>query len=109
MTNTLNKIMHNGDEYLIPQYSVVKITLPSANWSNNEQTVSATGVTATNTIVVSPLPTSMSDYTDWGVIYTAQGTDSITFTCSTTPSNNIEVNVVILAEAQSTPTPPSPW
>lgn len=95
MTNTLNKIMHNGDEYLIPQYSVVRVTLASADWSNDEQTVTVAWVTADNTIVVSPVPTSMSDYTSGGIIYTAQGTDSLTFECTTTPSNDIDVNVVI--------------
>ena len=96
MTNTLQKIMHDGDEYLIPQHTVIKVTLTANWWSNDEQTVTATGVKATNTVIISPVPTSMSDYTAWWVIYTAQGTDSLTFECTTTPSNDIDVNVVIL-------------
>lgn len=101
MTNTINKVIHNGDEYLLPQYSVVKVTLESGNWANDEQTVTVQWVTSSNTIVVSPVPSSMSDYISWWIYYSAQGTDSVTFTSTTAVVNDIEVNVVILAEAWS--------
>ena len=70
--------------------------LTVAGWSNNTQTVTVTGVTATNTVFVSPAPASASDYASAGIICTAQGTDSLTFVCQTTPTNNLTVNVVIL-------------
>lgn len=96
MTNTLNKIMHNGDEYMLPRQKALVITLTSAGWTNNEQTVTATGVTATNTVIVSPDPASMTDYTDAGIYCSAQASNSLTFVCDTVPSNDIDVNVVIL-------------
>ena len=106
MTNILSKIVHNGDEYMLPRQKALVITLTSAWWSNNEQTVTATWVTANNSIIVSPVPTYMSDYTDAAIYCSAQGTDSLTFTCDSTPASDIEVNVLVLsAEAWSTPTP----
>jgi hypothetical protein len=96
MTNTLNKIVHNGDEYELPKQSTLTVTLASANWSNNEITVTATWVTASNTVIVSPDPSNISDYTSNWVYCSAQGTNSLTFTCDTAPSNDIDVNVVIL-------------
>lgn len=96
MTNTLNKIIHNGDEYIIPQQKALVITLTSAGWTNNEQTVTATWVTANNSIIVSPVPTYINDYTDAKIYCSAQWTDSLTFACDTEPSNDIDVNVVIL-------------
>ena len=70
--------------------------LTVAGWSNNTQTVTVTGVTATNTVFVSPAPASVADYASAGINCTAQGTDSLTFTCTTVPTNAITVNVVIM-------------
>ena len=126
MTNTLNKIMHNGDEYLFPEWfspdnawttndvltktaggyewsapsgwsSTITVTLTSAWWSLNSQTVTATWVTASNTVIVSPDPSDYSDYTDAEIYCSAQGTNSLTFVCGTTPSNDIDVNVIIIS------------
>lgn len=96
MANTLNKIIHNGDEYEIPTPKTITVTLASASWSNDEITVTATGVTATNSVIVSPVPSDISDYTSAGIYCSAQGTDSLTFSCSTTPSTDIAVNVMII-------------
>lgn len=71
-------------------------TLAVADWSSNTQTVTVTGVTASNIVFVSPAPASASDYASAGIICTAQGTDSLTFTCTTVPTNAITVNVVIM-------------
>lgn len=71
-------------------------TLAVADWSNKTQTVTVSGVTATNTVFVSPAPASAADYASAGIICTAQGTDSLTFTCTTTPTSAITANVVII-------------
>ena len=73
------------------------VTLAAADWSGNAQTVTATGVTASNTIFVGPAPASSADWATGGVLCTAQGTDSLGFTCTTTPTNDITVNVSILS------------
>ena len=81
----------------IPTISPITVTLTSAWWSSSTQTVSATGVTASNTVIVSPAPANISDYADNGVYCYSQGSGTLTFKCSSTPSSNITVNVVILS------------
>ena len=71
-------------------------TLSSANWSSNTQTINVTGVTASNNVIVAPAPASQSDYTAAGIICSAQGAGTLTFTCQTTPSSNLTVNVLII-------------
>lgn len=83
-------------KYVDDKKSTITVTLAAANWSSQSITVSATGVTASNTLIVSPDPSDFSDYTDAVIYCSAQGTNSLTFVCDTTPSNDIDVNVVIL-------------
>ena len=77
--------------------SSITVSLVVANWSNNSQTVTATGVTASNNVIVSPAPASIDNYVAGGIKCTAQGSGTLTFTCTTTPSTAISVNVVILS------------
>ena len=87
------------DEELAKKQDVINtitVTLASASRSNDEITVTATWVTATNSVIVSPVPSDISDYTSAGIYCSAQGTDSLTFSCSTTPSGDIDVNVMII-------------
>lgn len=90
----------NGQTWAITwlqnQHSVLTLTLESASWSNNSITVSATGVTASNTVIISPAPSSFSDYTDASIYCSAQWSWTLTFTCNTEPTNDITINVVIL-------------
>lgn len=91
--------MNNNTEYEFPVWaSVDTITVTLESWDriNDEQTVTATWVTASNTVIVSPDPTSMTDYTDGGIYCSAQGNNSLTFTCTTAVVNDIDVNVVII-------------
>lgn len=76
--------------------TALSLTLAAVNWSNNSITVTATGVTASNNVIVSPAPASQSAYTTAGVICTAQASDSLTFTCTTTPSSDLTVTVLII-------------
>ena len=72
------------------------ITLTSAGWSSNTQTVNVTGMTATGVVMVSPDPTDQSAYTSAGIICSAQAAGTLTFTCDSTPSNDIDVVVVMM-------------
>lgn len=72
-------------------------TLTSAWWSSNSQTVSVTGVTASNTIIVSPAPADIGDYAEKWVYCSAQGNGTLTFDCDTAPSGDIVVNVLIMS------------
>lgn len=71
-------------------------TLAVADWSSSTQTVTVSGVTATSVVFVSPAPASASDYASAGILCTAQAANSLTFTCTTTPTNAITVNVVCM-------------
>jgi hypothetical protein len=76
--------------------TALSLTLAAANWSNNTITVTATGVTASNNVIVSPAPASQSAYTTAGVMCTTQAADSLTFTCTATPSSDLTVTVLII-------------
>ena len=56
-----------------------------------------TGVTASNTVIVSPAPSDIGDYADCGVYCSAQGSGTLTFGCDTAPSGDIVVNVLIMS------------
>lgn len=77
--------------------STITVTLASANWSNNEITVTATGVTASNTVIVSPAPADINDYAINSVYCSAQGSNTLTFSCNTEPTGDIDVNVLIMS------------
>ena len=70
-------------------------TLTTAWWSSKSQTVSVTGVTASNTVIVSPDPANINDYALNSVYCSAQGSGTLTFSCNTVPSSAITVNVLI--------------
>ena len=75
--------------------SKLTLTLASSSWSNNTITVTATGVTASNDVFITPAAASVTDYAAAQIYCSAQGADSLTFTCVTAPENSITVNVMI--------------
>lgn len=74
----------------------VSITLKAAGWSNNTQTVSVTDIAADSAVVVSPEPESFEAYNEAECRATAQGAGTITFSCGSTPSGALTVNVMII-------------
>ena len=77
------------------KYINTTISLPVASWSNNEQTVSVTGVTADNLVQVSPAPASFVKYAECGIYCSAQASGQLTFKCGTVPTEVLSVGVVI--------------
>lgn len=76
----------------------IAITLTTSGWSSNTQTVTVSGVSASETAqLITPMPkiTSQSAYYEAGIMCTNQGTNSLTFTCQTVPTSNLTVYVVI--------------
>ena len=74
------------------------VTLTAANWVNNQQTVTVTGISATETDqLIQPVPAtaSLGEYTSCGILATGQEANSLTFTCSDVPTNNLTVYVVL--------------
>ena len=75
-----------------------KVSLNPSGWSNNTQTVTVSGVSATETdqlITPTPAIAFQDVYYESGIMCTGQGTNSLTFTCQTVPPENIVVYVVI--------------
>jgi len=71
-------------------------SLPVASWSSNAQTVSVSGVTASNTVIVTAAPASYVHYNECAVRCTAQAAGELTFTCTDTPESALTVNILIL-------------
>ena len=71
-------------------------TLPVAGWSDKSQTVTVTGVTTTNNILVMPQKASSEDYYTAEVEAIVQATDSLTFVCETVPTAALIVDIIIL-------------
>ena len=78
-------------------YKVIQVTLTSAWWSSNGQTVTATWVTATNTVIISPDTSSFSSAISSWIYCSAQSNNSLTFTCTEVPSDNITFNIIIFS------------
>ena len=76
--------------------STASVTLTVAGWANSTQTVSVSGVTATNHVVVSYAPASKDDYTAADVYCSGQGSGTLTFTCGEVPASDLTANVLIL-------------
>lgn len=74
----------------------VKITLPVASWANKSITVNVAYVTANNNVLVSASPESREAWNDSEVYCTGQAQGTLTFSCSSTPAEDINVNVVVL-------------
>lgn len=70
------------------------VTLTVAGWSGNRQTVSASNVTTSNIVWVSPAPASFTAYGKAGIYASAQAEGTITFICSKVPTEAIDVEVV---------------
>ena len=65
-------------------------------WSNNAQTITVAGITATDTVVVSPAPASFTAYTSACVYCSAQADGTLSFACEDVPVDDLTVNLLIL-------------
>lgn len=71
------------------------LTISVADWNGGTTcTKTVSGLTATSVVWVAPDNASQSDYLTAGVYASSQTTDTITFTCSTTPTSSLTVNVI---------------
>lgn len=80
----------------VPGKTKITVTLNASSWSSNQQSVTASGVTADNDVIISPASGSHDAYGEAGVRCTGQTNNSLTFTCTEKPSSNLSVNVLIL-------------
>ena len=78
--------------------STTTVSLGTTGWSNNSKTVNVTGVTSSNTVIISPAPADSDAWAEADIVCTAQGSGTLTFGCDTVPSTNLTANVLILTE-----------
>ena len=76
-------------------YSTVAVSIPTSAWSGTTATVNVTGVTASNDVIVAPAPASTTAWASAGIYCSAQGAGTLTFTCSTAPSEAVTANVMV--------------
>ncbi len=97
-----NSLLVNGNARIVNGtlvggvYTTASATLTTAGWSSNSQTVSVTGVTASNLVIVTPAPASSTAWSTSGIACTGQGAGTLTFSCEAVPTAAISVNIVIL-------------
>lgn len=73
----------------------IQISLVAAGWASGEQTVAAEHVTATNTVIVAPIPAHQDNYSSAGILCTEQSAGTLKFVCTSDPSSDITVNIYI--------------
>ena len=72
------------------------LSLPAAGWAEGVQSVNAEGVTAENTVIVSPAPESHALWCENGIYCSAQAAGRLTFACETLPDGALSVNVTVI-------------
>ena len=77
----------------VPSKAVV---VSISGWSSNKATISVSGVTASNNVIVTPHPDYFVTWTECMVRATSQSAGKLTFTCEETPSGTIKANVLIV-------------
>lgn len=78
---------------------VHKITLTAANWADNQQTVTLTGVLAdedSQFILPTPAAASRTMYNDCDIQCITQAADSLTFSCAEVPTDVLSVYILLM-------------
>jgi hypothetical protein len=71
-------------------------TLSAGGWSSKKQTVTVSGITASQHLVIAPAPASYVAYGESMVRCVTQAANSMTFQCEDVPTSNLTVNVLIV-------------
>lgn len=71
------------------------ITLSASGWSNNQQTVTVSGITASNTVIVKADSASEEEYISCGVRPISQAENELVFECEYVPQTALAVNLDI--------------
>ena len=103
MANISRIELPNGNSYDLRDNSkatavATSVTIAVADWSsNNQATKTVSGVTASNSIIVTYAPSSKDAYVESDVYCSAQGSNSLTFTCAVKPTVSVTANVMIIS------------
>lgn len=76
--------------------TATSITIPVESWSNLAFTAVVPGATATNIVDFSPEPSSLDAFGEAEIRCTAQGSNTLTFTCSEVPETAITINLMFI-------------
>ena len=79
--------------------TVTSVTIATNNWSSLSCTKTVSGVTTTNSVIVVADPASRATCAEANVYCSAQGTNSLTFSCDEVPSAAVTMNVMIIDSA----------
>ena len=83
----------------VPLYSSVQITLSASGWSSKSQTVSVSGLGASDIVQVSPSQYAIDSYVNAGIKCVSQMNGSLKFECTEVPTRNVLVNILIMKVA----------
>lgn len=72
------------------------VTIAVGDWAGQTAVKTVSGVTASNRVLVTYAPSSKDDYLAADIYASAQGANSLTFKCTTTPSSSVTANVMII-------------
>ena len=72
------------------------VTVDKDDWNGSTQTVSVADVTANSSVLVCPIPADQTSALGFGVYCSGQGAGTLTFTCVTTPTVDIQYNVMVV-------------
>lgn len=72
------------------------VTLAVGSWSNNTQTASASLVTASNIVIISPTSASFDAWGAAGIRCTSQGAGTLTFACTTVPTEQVQARIAVI-------------
>lgn len=79
----------------LPTVAQAQVTLTAAGWSGTTQTVTVSGVTADNMVIVTYAPNSRTTWMDADIYCSAQAANALVFTCSDVPTTDVTANVAI--------------
>lgn len=72
----------------------VTVTLLASGWLNNSQSVQVINMNTTKSVIVEATDASKDAYSGAGVKCTAQAVNTLTFTCESVPTEDLQVNVL---------------
>lgn len=81
-------------EDIKPGAKYASVTIAAADWSNGTCTKNVLGMNSNYIVILSADTSSVNDYLSSNIKCVAQGSNSLTFGCDTTPSNSVTVNVL---------------
>lgn len=89
-----------GEDYQTPLSAgsvsmAMAVELPVSGWNRNQITVSVTGVTVNNNVIVAPANSSREVYLAANIRCTGQGINTLTFTADNIPTQSVVVNVLV--------------